>query len=371
MNPAVYDQTTVEIDAGDYQFRSSGNVLKFRGFLQAYEETTEETNGKGEEDAEGRIPEDLHVGETLRLNQILPDQHFTKPPGRYTESSLIKELDALGIGRPSTYASIIATIVARNYVERNERRLNPTELGFTVSRILVKQFPDIFNVEFTARMEDELDKIEEGEISYLQVLKDFYGPFTEDLTKFSDQSQEIKESLQEDSEHVCENCGKPMIIKWGRNGRFYACTGYPECKTTKPLESEVLPATNEICEKCGGPMVVKMGRFGRFLACSNYPACKNTHALTTGMKCPKCGTGKVVEKKTRRGKIFFGCSNYNKELKCEFASWDKPIEQECPSCGNNYLVEKYSQAKRNYLKCPQCKAEFNTDKQPLVQEEAV
>jgi DNA topoisomerase-1 len=318
--------------------------------LKVYEEIKEE-NSEGEE--EGKIPE-LKVGERLNLLELKPRQHFTKPPARFTEASLIKELEANGIGRPSTYAQIVTTIKQRKYITSENRKLFPTELGFTVNKILVENFPEIFNVKFTANMESELDKIEEGEDEWTKVLKDFYVPFESTLKKVEQGEKEIKEKLIEKTDEVCEKCGKPMVIKWSKNGRFLACSGFPDCKNTKPLftKEEEQIIKGEKCERCGAEMVLKNGKFGRFLACSKYPDCKNTKPLSLGIECPEkdCG-GFLVEKRSRRGKVFYGCSNYPR---CNFATWDKPVAFECPQCQAKIMVEKKSKSKGEYLKCIRC-----------------
>jgi len=357
MSPAVFDQTTVDVRGGDYTFRATDTIPKFRGFLQVYDDVVEETEKEGDEDPSSKLPPNLKSGETALLNNVVPHQHFTKPPGRFTESSLVKELESLGIGRPSTYALIVDTIQARKYVEQRERRLYPTALGIAVNRILVKSFPNLFDVSFTARMEEELDTIASGKQSYAQVMEDFYHPFIRDIEGVDKKSADIKKSLQEPTDEVCEVCGKPMIIKWGRNGRFMACSGYPSCKTTKPLPEEQEAAKHMAgmkCELCGGDMIVKGGRFGAFLGCSNYPSCKNTKPLSIGVQCPKCKDGYVIERKTKRKRVFYGCSRYPD---CDFASWDKPFAQTCDTCGNAYMVVKYNQNRGEYLLCPSCKAE--------------
>jgi len=360
--PAVFDTVSVDLKAGKYLFRSNSSKLKFDGFLKVYEEIKEE-NGNGQE--EFKLPE-LKAGQGLKLLELLPEQHFTKPPARYSEASLIKEMEANGIGRPSTYATIISTLKQRKYVESVQRRLTPTELGTTVNRILVQNFPEIFNVGFTAEMEEELDKIEEGELKWTEVLSDFYEPFSSILQKVSEKSKEIKKSQQEETEEKCEKCGSPMLIKWGRHGRFLSCSNYPTCKNAKPLnhkeEKQMLNGAK--CERCGSDLVIKTGRFGRFLACSNYPECKNTKPLTLGIPCPKPGcTGEVTEKRTKRGKTFYGCSRYPE---CKFSSWDKPVAEKCPQCGAAVLVEKQSKTKGDYLKCLSCDYESVAKPQPAA-----
>ncbi|RPH36328.1 type I DNA topoisomerase [bacterium] len=360
MSAAIFEQITVDIKGGDYLFRATDSVQQFRGFLQIYDDLVDESekqNGS-DEDPVSKLPAGLKAGEAAELTNIFPNQHFTKPPPRYTESSLVKELEALGIGRPSTYALIVDTIQARKYVEQRERKLYPTSLGIAVNRILVEHFPHLFNVQFTARMEEELDTIASGQSTYRRVLDDFYHPFIRDLEGVDKKSAAIKKSLQEPTNEVCDICGKPMIIKWGRNGRFMACSGYPACKNTKPLPEEQEQTKHVIgmkCELCGGDMVVKGGKFGAFLGCSNYPTCKNTKPISIGMKCPKCKDGDVIERKTKRKRVFYGCSRYPD---CDFASWDKPVPRACDTCGNPYLVQKYTQSRGEYLVCPSCKAEI-------------
>jgi DNA topoisomerase-1 len=354
MKPAVFSKTSVEITGSDYLFKAEGEVLVFDGYLKVYGQALEATDENGELDTVV-IPAGLKKDEVLKLNKIEPRQNFTKPAARYSESSLVKELDRLGIGRPSTYAQIITTILKRKYIEKKENKLHATGLGETVNKILVNHFPNIFNVKFTAEMEDELDKIASKEYDYEDVLNDFYIPFTKSLDKVNSQREQIKSELQEETASNCEICGKPMVIKWGRNGRFLACSGYPQCKNTKPLQEEEVPQTSdEICAKCGNPMVYKVGRFGRFLACSNYPSCKNTRPIPLGVSCPrKDCDGDIIERRSKRGKTFYGCSNYPR---CDFVSWNKPVNQVCAACGNNYLLEKYSKAKGNFLQCPECKS---------------
>ncbi|MFH0930804.1 MAG: topoisomerase DNA-binding C4 zinc finger domain-containing protein, partial [Candidatus Zixiibacteriota bacterium] len=270
---------------------------------------------------------------------------------------------ANGIGRPSTYAQIVGTIEDRKYVIKEKKKLFPTELGKTVNRILVENFTDLFEVGFTAEMEEELDRIEEGKDNWVEVLKDFYTPFKSILEEAEKKREEIKSTLQEKTEETCEKCGSPMVIKWGRHGRFLACSGFPECKNTKPLNNEGNLLTEEKCDLCGSPMVLKNGRFGKFLACSKYPECRNTKPYSLGITCPKEGCGGfIVEKKSRRGKIFFGCSNYPA---CKFATWDKPVKESCPQCGANFLVFKESKSKGEYLLCLKCKYEKSQSEEKI------
>jgi DNA topoisomerase-1 len=357
MSPAVFDQVTVDVSGGDYLFRATDSIPRFRGFLQVYDDVAEDNEVKNDEDPVSKLPADLRSGEGASLRNVVPNQHFTKPPARFSESTLVKELESRGIGRPSTYALIVDTIQARKYVEQRERRLYPTELGKAVNRILINNFPDLFNVEFTAKMEEELDTIASGKRSYELVMEDFYIPFMRSVEGVDKKAAAIKKSLQEKTDETCELCGKPMIIKWGRNGRFMACSGYPSCRNTKPLPEETEQMKHVVgqkCELCGGDMVVKGGRFGAFLGCSNYPTCKNTRPISIGMKCPKCNEGDVIERKTKRKRVFYGCSKYPD---CDFASWDKPVAQTCDTCGNSYMVEKFTQTRGEFLSCPSCKAE--------------
>jgi DNA topoisomerase-1 len=357
MSPAVFEQTTVDVQGGDYLFRATDSTAQFRGFLQVYDDLLDESEKPENGDPVSKLPSTIRADERLQLSNVLPYQHFTKPLPRYTESSLVKELESLGIGRPSTYALIVDTIQARKYVEQRERRLYPTELGKAVNRILVQHFPHLFNVAFTARMEEELDTIAAGKQSYTQVMEDFYHPFIRDFEGVDKKSSAIKKSLQEKTSEVCDLCGRPMIIKWGRNGQFMACSGYPSCKNTKPLPHEQEQNRHVAgmkCELCGGDMIVKGGKFGAFLGCSNYPSCKNTKPLSIGVECPKCKEGYVIERRTKRKRVFYGCSRYPD---CDFASWEKPVARACDTCGNPYMVLKYNQSRGEYLACPSCKAE--------------
>ena len=350
MESAEFAVTSIEVKAKNCLFRATSSELIFDGFLKVYAEIREE-NEKEEEEFE--LPK-VTVEEKLNLEKLEPKQHFTVPPPRYTEASLIKELEADGIGRPSTYAQILFTIRQRSYVELEGKRIFPTDLGRTVSKILVDNFPDIFEVAFTARMEEELDKIEEGQDDWVKVLNDFYVPFQRVLGKVEKKKEDMKNNLQEDTEEICDKCKSKMVIKWGRHGRFLACSNYPQCKNTKPLnhkENEQI-ASNEKCGICGAPMEVKFGRFGRFLACSKYPECKSTRPISIGVECPQKGCGGfIVEKRSKRGKVFYGCSNYPK---CKFAAWDKPVQKKCPKCGNPILVKKASKSRSGYLKCISC-----------------
>lgn len=364
MASALSDVITLLIDSepGDsmtgnkYQFRTTASNIKFSGFLAVYEDFSEEKESNEEEFP---IPEDIEIGDMLELQELFKRQHFTSPPPRYTESSLIKQLDILGIGRPSTYALIVSTIINRTYVQLIDRKLHATELGETVNRLLVKYFPDIINVKFTAEMEEELDKIAEGHLTYKKVLDDFYIPFSKDLEYLDSRTKEIKNSLIEPTDINCDKCGKNMIIKWGRNGRFLSCSAYPKCKNAQPLPDEKEQnqeiAEGKFCSECGAQMLVKSSKFGKFLGCSRYPECKNIQPITLGISCPKCSKGEILERRAAKSrKIFYGCTLYPE---CDFISNDKPVNEVCEVCGNNYMVIKYSKKKGDYMKCPKCKNE--------------
>jgi DNA topoisomerase I len=364
MKPAVYDQTTAEIAAGRALFRATGSTLKFAGWLAVYgeaaaeDEPAEGEKPAGEEEAAeptaGALPA-LAEGDGLRLRQLLPEQHFTQPPPRFTEASLVKELEEQGIGRPSTYAAILSVIQDKKYVEKLEGRFHPTELGKITTEELVKHFPQEMDVAFTAGMEEKLDRISEGEANWKKVLQEFWDPFKHTLAQAAAQMRDVKrEEIPTDLS--CEKCGKPMAIKWGKMGRFLACTGYPECKNTKDfkeVDGKIVPVeeqpTDEVCEKCGRSMVIKRGRFGRFLACSGYPECKSSKPLSIGVACPSCKVGYLTERRSRRGKAFFGCNRYPD---CTFAAWDRPLPEACPSCGSPYLLQKYTKRDGPSVVCP-------------------
>src|SRR5208283_914055 len=292
MNPAIIDQTSVDIMANNYTFRATGSVVKFHGFMAVYmEEKSEDQAVSEEENGEAVLPT-INEGEVLNLIKLDPKQHFTQPQPRFSEALLVKTLEEKGIGRPSTYAAIISTIQERDYVNKVENKFRPTELGVLVNDLLVSHFPVIMDVAFTAGMEEELDKIEEGQMSWVDAVKDFYKPFHESLEKAQTDMKDFKAD-QAPTDINCEKCGKPMIIKWGRNGQFLACSGYPDCKNTKPfirtengVESAPEETTDELCPKCNSPMMIKRGRFGKFLACSRYPECNHTQGMSTGVTCP-------------------------------------------------------------------------------------
>jgi len=401
MLPAIFDQTTIDISAGEYTFRATGSVQKFDGFLRVYQLPAANADREDEEkddEGEGKALPRVAEGQTLRLEQIRPDQHFTEPPPRYTEATLVKDLEEKGIGRPSTYASIISTIVDREYVTKDQGRFTPTMLGERVSVLLVKSFEDIFDIGFTARLEEELDEIEEGTLPWRKSVKDFWERFELDLDKAGGEMQSYKagiptgkkcekcgqgELLERISRHgffmgcsrypecdfiqdlspelgsetvesentveYCDNCGKEMAIKRGRFGPFLACTGYPDCKTTRRLVEGTRKARqpdvplDEKCPTCGKGLVKKHGRFGEFIGCSGYPKCKYTRPITMGIKCPKCAEGEFVRRgsagKGGRGRprVFYGCSRYPD---CDFTTPHMPIAEPCPKCGASFIVEK-------------------------------
>jgi DNA topoisomerase I len=419
MNPAVFDQTTIDLSANglsgvDYTFRATGSVEKFDGFLKVYEEGKD---AKDEEDEElkHKLPA-VAQGEELKLRALKPDQHFTEPPPRYTEATLVKKLESDGVGRPSTYASILSTIQEREYVTKEGGKFKPTELGMVVTDLLLESFNDIFDVRYTARMEQDLDSIEEGKLDWREAMGEFYERFMKDLGNAEENMTNIKRMEkptdltcdkcgkplvikwgkhgsflactgypectytrelaidlpdvdgsdlgEQGDEEYCQNCGRPMVLKKGRFGTFFACTGYPDCKTTKqiggPQKKADVPL-DEKCPQCGNNMVQKYGRFGEFTACSNYPACKFVKQKTIGVKCPECSEGEVVERRSKRGKTFFGCNRYPD---CVFVAWARPVPEPCPDCGSPYLVEKYLKAGA-FLQCPASGCKYKREFQPV------
>jgi len=414
--PAVFDQTTVDIDAmssaDSFWFRVTGSVLKFDGFLKVYEESKE---GKDEEDEElkHKLPA-LEAGQKLTLKGLKPEQHFTEPPPRYNEASLVKELEERGIGRPSTYATILTTIQERQYAQKLGGKFVPTEIGLVVTDLLVENFADIFDFQYTARLEEELDEIEEGKQKWTDALGEFYKKFEKDL-KYAQKHMENIKRMEKPTDEKCERCGSPLVIKWGKHGSFYACsaydkddpntctftkenpinlpdldtadlqetsqeeycencgrlmvlkrgrfgqfmacTGYPDCKTTRRLDQgKKVPdiPLDELCPKCGRNLIIRHGRFGEFTSCSGYPECKYVKQNFIGVKCPLCKEGDLVEKKARKGNTFFGCANYPK---CRFTSANRPIAEKCPTCGSEYLVEKTLKA-GPVIACPNKECDY-------------
>jgi DNA topoisomerase-1 len=417
MAPAVFDQTTIDIsargkDASEYLFRATGSVEKFGGFLKIYAEGKDQTDEEDEE-MKHRLPA-VAEGEHLKFRHLLPEQHFTEPPPRYNEATLVKKLEADGVGRPSTYASILSTIQEREYVKKEGGRFYPTELGRVVTGLLLENFDDIFDIQYTARMEEELDEIEAGKIPWREAIGEFYERFDKDLKHAEEHMTDIKrmerptgltcekcgkdlvikwgrhgsfiactgypdctytreltvdlpdvdkvDLAEQGDEEYCENCGRPMVLKKGRFGTFFACTGYPDCKTTKPIggtQKKPDVQLDEKCPQCGSNMVLKTGRFGEFTACGNYPTCKHVKQKTIGMKCPECNEGEVVERRSKRGKTFYGC---NRWPDCNFVTWGKPVQEKCPECGGPYMVEKWLKA-GPVLQCPNADCKH---KQPML-----
>ena len=364
---AEYLATTIEVEAGRLGLKATGRVLKFAGFQKLY--------GLDEEDdaEESRLPE-LSSGQSLAVAReslldpdeagvrplpVRPRQHFTQPPPRYTEASLVKALEEENIGRPSTYATIVGTITSREYVARDRGRLAPTDLGEAVNQLLVSTFPDVFQVEFTARMEEELDEIEEGKQEWHAVVRDFWEPFSRDLAKAEAASKLHRKKVEQTTDIACPNCGRMLVKKFGRRGPFLACPGYPECKYTRPVDDAELPVPVEgKCELCGSPLVMRNGPYGRFIACSRRPECKYTRPVTLGIPCPDCGQGELTERRTKRGKIFYGCNRYPE---CTFAAWDKPRAVPCPSCAAPFLVEKETKKEGLTLRCLKCGLKFQPE----------
>lgn len=378
MTPAILEVTRVDcVPQGtpdSYVFRASGTVVKFPGHTAVYMEGTDtepvEQGRRAEQEIEEETDRQLPMlveGERLRLVPqegqtvmgLTSKQHFTQPPPRYNEALLIRELEEKGIGRPSTYATIISTIQERKYVEKEDGRFKPTEIGTIVNDFVVKGFPDILNVDFTSLMEKELDEVEEGEKPWVAAVRDFYVPFTRDMQR-AKKIAGPKDAVEPPTNVFCEKCGRMMEIKWGRNGKFLACPGYkekPPCKNTQNFErlsdgtikvvAKQEITTDEKCEKCGSPMVIKTGRFGKFIACSAYPACKTTKPIPLGVKCPQDG-GDLTQKRTKKGRTFYACINYPN---CEFAIWDRPVNKSCPSCKAPFLIEKFSKQAGTTIQC--------------------
>ena len=356
MENAKVKNTSVDITADDYLFKTGTSKVIFDGFLKVYNENDDEPDS-------AKIP-DLEQGDELKLQKIEPKQHFTQPPPRFTEASLVKALEEHGIGRPSTYAPIISKIQQKGYVEKLEKALAPTILGRTLCRELIKYFTDIMNYKFTAQMETKLDDIAEEKAVWTDVLKDFYTPFTETV----DSAKKNMPKVLIESDVVCPKCGKKMIVRTSRFGtQFLGCSGYPECKTMMPLNKDGSAApvdekSDEKCEKCGSEMIVKVGPYGKYLQCTN-DECKHRKriVITTGVKCPKCGEGEIIQRKSKYGKIFYGCNKYPD---CDFVSWNEPVQENCPECGA-YLVKKITK-KESKLVCSNNTCSFS---KPLESEE--
>ncbi len=355
MADARLEQTRVTAEPKEgIVFTVTGSVVKFLGYLAAYEESKDDKEN-GESSDDRKLPE-LHEGDEIQVRALRALQKFTQPPPRYTEASLVRELERLGIGRPSTYATIVSTIQDRKYVEKDSsKRFRPTEMGELVTDLLMEHFPDIMDVQFTARMEEELDAVEAARKNWLELLNEFYARFKRQLEAAKQNMREVKREYEE-TDIVCDKCGQArMIIKMGRNGRFLACPRYPECKNTRDLGGDGTPgaapeSTGELCPNCGRPMIIRSGRFGRFVACSGYPDCKTTKPLSTGVTCPECGTGHLTEAKSKQGKIYWRCSN----RKCDFVCFDEPVAGECPQCGAPTLYRQKRYGK-SALVCKKCR----------------
>ncbi len=365
MLPAVYATVTADIEAGPCLFRAQGSTLRFPGFMAVYVEAREDGAEVAEEENDSVVPP-LEVGEVLKLLALDPKQHFTQPPPRFTEASLVKTLEEQGIGRPSTYAQILSTIQERGYVRREKGTLFPTELGMQVNDLLVPHFPEVMDVEFTAQLEESLDKIEEGDADWVDTVGAFYKQFSRDLKSAGKTMENIKAGLE--TGEACPECGKPLVKKFGRFGSFLACSAYPECKYTKDLgggrEKPADEPTDEACPTCGKPMVIKHGRFGKFVACSGYPECKTTKSLTLGIACPEAGCGgQLVERRTKRGKTFYSCTNYPT---CRFALWTRPVREPCPKCAAPFTTERIGRGGKITRSCIREECGYKQEIAPTV-----
>lgn len=342
--PACFSHTIADIKAGNAMFRATGNIMEFDGYMKIY----------GTESKDIILP-DLEKGDKLDLKELVSKQHFTEPPARFSDATLVKVLEEHGIGRPSTYAPTISTIIERGYVERDEnKRLEPKEVAFLVNELLVKNFPEIVDYDFTAKLEDDLDDIADGKKEWEPIISEFYKPFKKNLME---KYKEVKKEdvIDEKTDEVCDVCEAPMVVRISRYGKFLACSAFPKCRFTKPMEGEgkeepEVKESDEFCSKCGAKMLIKEGKYGQFLGCSNYPNCKNMKPINdaTGVKCPKCKTGDIVARRTKRGKVFFGCSSYPK---CHFALWSKPTGEKCPDCGGLMVAAAKGKEKCSNKEC--------------------
>ena len=340
MASAKFDTVQADLDCSGYRFKAAGSHLRFNGYLTVYED------GDGDE-SDSLLPA-LIENQQLPSEAIKAEQHFTEPPARFNEGSLVKFLEEKGIGRPSTFATIVTTIIQRGYVKHEGKSLVPTDLGVVTTRLMLEHFPDIVGYDFTAHMEEQLDDIENGGKDMVSLLSDFYKPFEEHLEKAMKEADEQKIRVApEETDIFCEKCGARMVVKNGRFGRFAACPNYPECRNTKPLEKDgkTLKEPKEpeivsgmVCEKCGGPMVQREGRYGSFFACANYPKCTYTKQPVNELEvhCPLCGK-KLVTKRGKNRSVFYSCSGYPE---CSFSSWDLPTKEKCPRCGGMLFVKK-------------------------------
>lgn len=348
MTESEMQSTTLSLTAGPGLFSATGSIITFDGFLKVYPTKTEETF----------LPP-VKKGQKLDLKELKQEQHFTQPPARYSEASLVKALEEHEIGRPSTYAPTISTIQTRGYVEKNEdKRFVPTDIGELVNSVLVEHFNNIVDINFTAAMEEDLDKIAHGKKEWIPIIRDFYKPFEKNLKK-KEKELDKKKLTEEATEEVCDKCESPMIIKMGRFGKFLACSKYPDCKNTKQIDKDGKPEepekTDEICEECKSPMVVKHGRYGKFLSCSKYPDCKYNKAIQkgTGVHCPNCEEGEIIERKSKRGRTFYGCNQYPK---CKTAFWSKPTGEKCPDCSSLLVY-----GAKNTVRCSSKECKYKKD----------
>jgi DNA topoisomerase-1 len=361
MTPARFDTVSVDIRLGgdNTLFRANGQVLVFPGFIGVYMEDVDDAT----EEEGGKLPP-LAEGDVLSVDKLYGEQHFTQPPPRYTEATLVKTLEEFGIGRPSTYASIMNTLVERKYTRLDKKRFFPEDVGMVVSDLLTAHFSQYVDYNFTAGLEEELDQVSRGEKQWKPLLKNFWEPFVA-LLKQKDGEVQKSDLTTEATDEKCPECGQPLVVKLGKRGKFIACSGFKEgCKYTRNVDQEggeiVEPVlSDEKCEKCGQPMLIKDGRFGKYLACSGYPACKNIQPLVkpkgTGVVCPECKEGELTEKKSRYGKMFFSCNRYPQ---CKFALWDPPVERPCPKCGFPLLIKRNLKREGEFLKCPKEGCDF-------------
>jgi DNA topoisomerase I len=356
--PALFDFTTADIQCGTLVFRVSGSIMKFEGFLKIYSEGKEnETEADDADDAGRRLPQ-LKAGDIVNLHDLVPRQRFTQPPPAFNEASLIKELEELGIGRPSTYAETVTTIQKRKYVEQSEKKFRPTLLGRIIAKLLVDSFPKLVNTRFTAEMESSLDLIEEGTASWTETLEQFYQPFESDLAAAKKNMKNVKKEGIPTRE-ICPSCGAGLLIRSGRYGLFMGCSGYPACSYTRKIEAEPATTTepvptDEKCPECQAPMVIRTGRTGPFLSCSRYPACKTARPLSTGFTCPKCGEGQLAQRRTKKRRVFYSCNRYPQ---CDYSLWNQPVNVACPNpdCDSPFMVKLTSKKDESALQCPKCK----------------
>ena len=352
---ATIDTVSVDLTAGEGNiFRATGSTIVDPGFIIVYQEGVDDS--KGEED-EGLLPA-LTVGEKVDLVKVRPEQHFTEPPPRYSEASLVKALEEYGIGRPSTYAAIISTLQAREYVTLEKRRFFPSDVGRIVNKFLTGYFTQYVDYDFTAKLEDELDAISRGEEEWVPLLKFFWKPFKK-LVDDVEQNVARKDVTQEAMDEACPKCGKPLAIRLGRRGRFVGCTGFPDCDYTRSLGDDKEPEAPEaiegrVCPQCSSKLLIRQGRYGKFIGCSNYPTCKYIEPLEkpadTGVQCPECKKGTLLKRKSRYGKVFYSCSTYPE---CKYAVWNEPLNEPCPQCGWPILTLKTTKRRGTEKVCPQ------------------